>query len=113
MKVLYVILVSYASAGLAQAVLLYAYRSKNAQQYMISDDAHRSKSDRELYWRVALNIGVSITLILTLSHSTNATLDANVCLRSISSSSKSVIVLPSSTRVRRLVAPAAKKTSRR
>jgi sterol desaturase/sphingolipid hydroxylase (fatty acid hydroxylase superfamily) len=66
MKVLYVILVSYASAGLAQAVLLYAYRSKDAQQYMISDDAHRSKSDRELHWRVALNIGVSITLIFSV-----------------------------------------------
>ena len=66
MKVLYVILVSYASAGLAQAVLLYAYRSKDAQKYMISDDAHRSKSDRELYWRVALNIGVSITLIFSV-----------------------------------------------
>ena len=43
MKVLYVILVSYASAGLAQAALLYAYRSKSAQEFMISDDAHRSK----------------------------------------------------------------------
>ena len=32
MKVLYVILVSYASAGLAQAVLLYAYRSEGAQR---------------------------------------------------------------------------------
>ena len=63
MKVLYVILVSYASAGLAQAALFYAYRSKNAQQYLISDDPHRSKSDRELHWRVALNISVSITLI--------------------------------------------------
>ena len=66
MKVLYVILVSYASAGLAQAALLYAYRSKSAQEFMISDDAHRSKSDRELYWRVALNIGVSITLIFSV-----------------------------------------------
>jgi sterol desaturase/sphingolipid hydroxylase (fatty acid hydroxylase superfamily) len=66
MKVLYVILISYASAGLAQAVLLYAYRSKSAQRFMISDDAHRSKSDRELYWRVALNIGVSVTLIFSV-----------------------------------------------
>ena len=66
MKVWYVILISYASAGLAQAVLMYAYRSKAAQQYMISDDAHRSKSDRELYWRVALNIGVSVTLIFSV-----------------------------------------------
>ncbi len=66
MKVLYVILISYASAGLAQAALLYAYRAKSAQKYMISDDAHRSKSDRELYWRVVLNIGVSVTLIFSV-----------------------------------------------
>ena len=44
MKVLYVILVSYASAGLAQAALMYAYRSEGARKYMISDDAHRSKT---------------------------------------------------------------------
>ena len=66
MKVLYVILVSYASAGLAQAALMYAYRSNAAQKYMISDDAHRSKTDRELYWRVALNITVSVTLIFSV-----------------------------------------------
>ena len=66
MKVLYVILVSYASAGLAQAALMYAYRSKGARKYMISDDAHRSKTDRELHWRVALNITVSVTLIFSV-----------------------------------------------
>ena len=66
MKVLFVILVSYASAGLAQAVLLYAYRAPRAQKYMISDDPHRSKSDRELYWRVVLNITVSVTLIFSV-----------------------------------------------
>ncbi|MGB5701191.1 MAG: sterol desaturase family protein [Polyangiales bacterium] len=66
MKTLLVILISYASAGLAQAGLLAAYRSPAAQKYMISDDPHRSTSDRELYWRVALNITVSVTLIFSV-----------------------------------------------
>jgi sterol desaturase/sphingolipid hydroxylase (fatty acid hydroxylase superfamily) len=68
MKVLFVILASYASATLAIALLLYAYRSKEAQQYLISDDPHRSKSDRELYWRVALNSAVSIVLIFSVMY---------------------------------------------
>jgi sterol desaturase/sphingolipid hydroxylase (fatty acid hydroxylase superfamily) len=65
MKVLFVILASYASAGLAIGVLLYAYHSRGVQEYLISDDPHRSKSDRELYWRVALNSTVSIMLIFS------------------------------------------------
>ncbi len=68
MKALFVILASYASAGLAITILLYAYRSMNAQQYLISDDPHRSTSDRELYWRVALNTTVSITLIFAVMY---------------------------------------------
>ncbi len=68
MKVLFVILASYASAGLALGILLYAYRSTKAQQYLISDDPHRSTSDRELYWRVALNTTVSITLIFSVMY---------------------------------------------
>jgi sterol desaturase/sphingolipid hydroxylase (fatty acid hydroxylase superfamily) len=66
MKVLLVILVSYASAGLAQLALAFAYRSPAAQPYMISDDPHRSVSDRELRYRVALNISVSVTLIFSV-----------------------------------------------
>jgi sterol desaturase/sphingolipid hydroxylase (fatty acid hydroxylase superfamily) len=66
MKALFVILSSYASAGLAIAVLAYAYRSPRAEAYLISDDPHRSKTDRELYWRVALNSIVSIALIFSL-----------------------------------------------
>jgi sterol desaturase/sphingolipid hydroxylase (fatty acid hydroxylase superfamily) len=66
MKALFVILASYASAGLALATLEYAYRSQKAQKYLISDDPHRSKSDRELYWRVALNTTVSISLIFSV-----------------------------------------------
>lgn len=65
MKALLVILGSYASAGLAIVVLLAAYRSKRAERYLISDDPHRSKSDREVYWRAALNSAVSITLIFS------------------------------------------------
>lgn len=65
MKALLVILASYASAGLAIAALLVVYRSQKAQRYLISDDPHRSKSDRELYWRAALNSAVSITLIFS------------------------------------------------
>ncbi|MBW2380185.1 MAG: sterol desaturase family protein [Deltaproteobacteria bacterium] len=68
MKVLFVILASYTSAGLAIALLLYAYRSTAAQQYLISDDPHRSTGDRELYWRVALNTTVSITLIFAVMY---------------------------------------------
>ena len=52
-----------------------------------------------------LNPGVSRRLIFFFAHSTAATPVEIVILRAISSSSKSVIVLPSSTRVRRLVAP--------
>lgn len=66
MKVLLVILISYASAALAQLALLLAYRSPAAQQYLISDDPHRSVSDRELNYRVALNITVSVTLIFSV-----------------------------------------------
>jgi sterol desaturase/sphingolipid hydroxylase (fatty acid hydroxylase superfamily) len=68
MKVFFVILASYASAGLAIALLLYAYHSTKTQQYLISDDPHRSTSDRALYWRVALNTTVSITLIFSVMY---------------------------------------------
>ncbi len=63
MKVLIVILASYASAGLAIALLLYAYRSERGQDFLISDDPHRSATHRELSWRVVLNSTVSIALI--------------------------------------------------
>ncbi|MGB5683795.1 MAG: sterol desaturase family protein [Polyangiales bacterium] len=66
MKVLLVILISYASAGLAQIALVFTYRSPAAQPYMISDDPHRSVSDRELRYRVALNVSVSVTLIFSV-----------------------------------------------
>ena len=66
MKALIAILASYASAGAAQAVMLWAYRSPQAQKYLISDDPHRSKSERELRWRVWLNTTVSITLIFAV-----------------------------------------------
>ena len=46
--------------------------------------------------------GVSIRLILVPFHSANAVVDESVCLRAISSSSKSVTVVPSSTMPRRL-----------
>src|ERR1051325_6764389 len=52
--------------------------------------------------------GVSRRLILVFFHSATAMAVEIVILRWISSSSKSVIVLPSSTRVRRLVAPVVK-----
>jgi len=63
MNVLLVILASYASAGLAIAALLLAYRSKKAERFLISDDPHRSVSRHELTWRVVLNMVVSIALI--------------------------------------------------
>ena len=68
MKILFVILASYASAGLAVGILLYAYHSPKAQQYLISDDPHRSTSGRDLYWRVALNTAVSIALIFAVMY---------------------------------------------
>ena len=55
-----------------------------------------------------LKPGVSSRLILFLFHSAAAMAVEMVILRSISSSSKSVMVLPSSTRSSRLVAPAVK-----
>lgn len=66
-KVLIAILASYASAGIAQAVLNRAYKSPAAQKYMISDDPHRSKSLKELRWRIQLNTVVSITLIFSIA----------------------------------------------
>ena len=66
MKALIAILASYASAGLAQAALTLVYRSPAGQQYLISDDPHRSKSKEELRWRILLNMGVSITLIFSV-----------------------------------------------
>ncbi len=47
--------------------------------------------------------GVSIKLIFCLFHSAYATLADSVCLRAISSSSKSVTVVPSSTLPNRLI----------
>lgn len=66
MKVLLVILISYASAGIAQLVLGWAYKAKRAETYLISDDPHRSVSEGELRWRVVLNITVSVTLIFSV-----------------------------------------------
>ena len=66
LKALIVILVSYAAAGIAQAALTLAYRSPTGQQYLISDDAHRSKSKEELRWRIFLNGAVSVALIFTI-----------------------------------------------
>lgn len=63
MNVLIVILSSYVSAGLAMFVLFLAYRSPGAQQHLISDDAHRSKTDAELYRLAGLNTVFSVTLI--------------------------------------------------
>jgi sterol desaturase/sphingolipid hydroxylase (fatty acid hydroxylase superfamily) len=65
-KALIVILVSYAAAGLAQAALTLTYRSPAGQRYLISDDAHRSKSKEELRWRIVLNGAVSIVLIFAI-----------------------------------------------
>ena len=66
MKVLVGILISYASAALAQLVLGLTYRSPSGQQYLISDNPHPSVSDRELYFRAFLNAGVSIILIFSV-----------------------------------------------
>src|ERR1700683_299174 len=56
-----------------------------------------------------LKPGVSIRLIFFFDHSANASAVEMVSLRWISSSSKSVMVVPSSTRVNRFVAPAVKR----
>ena len=69
MKVLFVILASYASAGLALAILTWAYRSARGQKYLISEDPRRSKTDTQLYRAVALNAAVSIALIFTVMYS--------------------------------------------
>ena len=58
--------------------------------------------------RKLANPGVSMRLILVLSHSACARLEDRECLRATASSSKSVVVVPSSTVPSRLTAPAAK-----
>ena len=58
--------------------------------------------------RKLANPGVSMMLILVFCHSACARLEESVCLRAISSSSKSVTVVPSSTLPMRLTAPATK-----
>ncbi len=63
MKVLFIILASYASAGLALGILLWAYRSRRGKKYLISEDPRRARSDRDLYRTVLLNSAVSIALI--------------------------------------------------
>ena len=63
MNILLVILASYVSAGLAMTLLFFAYRSKEAQAFLISDNAHRSKTDLELYRLAALNTVFSVTII--------------------------------------------------
>ena len=55
--------------------------------------------------------GVSIRLIFCLFHSAYATLEDSVCLRAISSSSKSVTVVPSSTLPNRLTIPATERSA--
>ena len=67
--------------------------------------ASAATSDALVSLMKILKPGVSIRLIFFLFHSAAATAVEMVILRAISSSSKSVMVLPSSTRVRRLVAP--------
>ena len=53
--------------------------------------------------------GVSMRLIFCLFHSAYARLADSVCLRAISSSSKSVTVVPSSTLPKRLTMPASER----
>ena len=66
MNVLLVIAASYVSAGLAMVVLFFAYRAAEAQPYLISDNAHRSKTDAELYKLAALNTVFSVGLIFAI-----------------------------------------------
>ena len=66
MNILWVILASYISAGAAMMVLFFAYRSEAAQPYLISDNAHRSKSDAELYRLAAINTVFSVGLIFAI-----------------------------------------------
>ena len=66
MNILWVILGSYISAGAAMVALFFAYRSKAVQPYLISDNAHRSKTDAELYRLAAINTVFSVGLIFAI-----------------------------------------------
>ncbi len=57
------------------------------------------------------NPGVSTTVILVPCQSSQAGVAASVCLRAMDSSSKSVGAVPSSTRPRRVVAPAVNRSA--
>lgn len=64
MSYLPILLVGFLGPGLSMVLLQLLYRSKVGQRHMISDDPHRSVSDAKLYKDVALNIAVSVSLII-------------------------------------------------
>ncbi|MEZ4287680.1 MAG: sterol desaturase family protein [Polyangiales bacterium] len=65
MKLLGLILASYASAGIAMVGLYYVYKTHRMQHWMISDDPHRAKPDAEIYRSALLNMVVSVALIFS------------------------------------------------
>ena len=68
MSIFDAILVSYVFDVLAIVGLLYAYGRADLQRFLISDDPHRSTSERELYARLLLNMVASGTFILGVAY---------------------------------------------
>ena len=62
-----ILMISYVCAGIALGVLHFLYRSEYGKRHMISDDPHRSVDDRRLYRDAALNTGVSVALIFSVT----------------------------------------------
>lgn len=62
------ILVAYAISAVVFGGLNSAYGWQGIDRYMISDDPHRSTSERELYWRVALNGATSVTFVSLVTY---------------------------------------------
>lgn len=63
----YILITGFASAGLITLTLNVAFRFQSTRKYVISDDPHRNIDDKELYGRVAVNMVVSLSVILAIA----------------------------------------------
>lgn len=63
MKLLFILIAGFTSAGLTMAYLAWAIRSPRMQKYLISDDPHRSVDDTKLYKSAAVNMVASLVMI--------------------------------------------------
>src|SRR3954468_12571553 len=63
-----VLMIGFASAGSTMALVQVLYGSELGKRSMISDDPHRSVTDRKLYRDAAINMVVSTSLILAMAY---------------------------------------------